>query len=127
MSDLVAFLIARLDEDEAAARKSIEVVGREPWQADHWDEMHPADAAHFERWLPARVLREVDAKRRIVEDYRISAAACRRVTGSALDSPGYRSMRGGRDAFRSACVSLAAAYSDHPDYPEAAAGKDGGQ
>ena len=100
VDDLTAFLNARLDEDEQYAR-----------DPDGWNEYDPG-----ERGEPARVLRDVEAKRRIVDDYRISVNACRNVTGTELDSPGYKSMCGGRDAFRSACAALAAVYSDHPDY-----------
>jgi len=83
--DLIAFLNARLDEDEDGA----------PQQPD-----------------PARVLREIAAKRRIVDDYRVTAAAVRDVTGTDLDTPGYHSMRGGRDALGSCVRLLATVYSD---------------
>src|SRR6266851_3549381 len=68
MNEIVDFLTARLDEDEAAAKASLEAM-REPWQADHWQEMHPADERHYVRWDPARVLREVEANRAILEFY----------------------------------------------------------
>lgn len=76
MDDLVAFLRARLDEDEAAARAA----SAGPWvqqvgyisggpdgrvhvaqQAQAWN------ADHIARHDPARVLAEIDAKRRIVD------------------------------------------------------------
>ncbi|MEU5742039.1 DUF6221 family protein [Streptomyces tendae] len=84
-NDLVQFLHARLDEDERTARAA--TAG--PWRAnkhkygaevytesgegvafDHdaggvgWD-----DADFIAEWDPARVLREIDAKRRIVDRY----------------------------------------------------------
>lgn len=85
--DLIAFLNVRLDKDEASA----------PNQPD-----------------PARALREVAAKRRIVDDYRITVTAVRNVTGADLDTPGYHSMRGGRDALESCVRLLAAVFDDQP-------------
>lgn len=125
--DLTEFITARLDERERRAKAALAdladdgltwdgfVQGR--WKAsalaaddDLFDYIDDCD--------PARVLREVEAKRRILDDYRITAGACRRMTGPELDTPGYRAMCAGRDAFRSACASLAKAWSDHPDYQE---------
>lgn len=73
-------------------------------------------AAHIARHDPARVLREVEAKRRILDDYRIAVSACRNVTGAELDTPGYRAMCAGRDALKSCVVQIAAVWSDHPGY-----------
>lgn len=80
---LVEFLRARLDEDDAAAREAWapnwpdpltwfseeETVGRvdEHWDIDSFGSAGlKADARHIARHDPARVLAEVDAKRRIV-------------------------------------------------------------
>jgi hypothetical protein len=102
MSDLVAFLTARLDEDEAAAAAALESAGlREPFQVDHWDEMSRDDARHFARWDPARVLREVDAKRRILA-----------LQDPAECEPGPYYWLAANAALR----ALAAVYADHPDY-----------
>ena len=105
--DLTEFLCARLDEVEAAAN----AVAGAALDA-HWtpESIAEDERTRVARYGPARVLREVEAKRRIVEDYRIAASAVMR-TENASDS-----MYAGRDAFRSACVTLAAVYSDHPDY-----------
>jgi hypothetical protein len=116
MNELIEFLKARLDEDERAARGlagATTFVGGRP---DFYGCGGPAAEAYWEHFPPHRELREVEAKRRIVDDYRIAVGAVSRATGPELDSPGYRAMRAGRDAFRSACVSLAAVYSDHPDF-----------
>ena len=59
MTDLVAFLRARLDEDERIARDGEGAC----WHVDYCDEDGPVFMARFD---PARVLREVEAKRRIV-------------------------------------------------------------
>ena len=136
---LTEFATARLDEDEEWLRTLTAAAKRSAAKAtpkDMADVMgmvmtvvaDPEAQAMYERWADGpcyppssaeRVLREIEAKRRIVDDYRISVSACRNVTGSALDSPGYKSMRGGRDALRAACVAHAAVYSDHPDYAQA--------
>ena len=103
VDDLIAFLRARLDEDEQAARAATPG----PWQAEpavdsayslpsalvfrtdvdrnapwsnEWvspwvvqpdsegsEGIEPADAEHIARWDPARVLAEVEAKRRMLE------------------------------------------------------------
>ena len=105
-SDLVAFLRARLDEDEAAAK-----TGSDPgWRSDgpylgwvaggiaaqfKWT----TDAAHAARHDPARVLREVAAKRAILDEAESELA-----DDLAAVMP--------RDRLR----HLAAVYSDHADY-----------
>jgi hypothetical protein len=67
VTDIVDFLRARLDEDEQAAREadtSAEMVTGIPRSyAD------APVAVHISRWHPARVLAEVDAKRRIIDEH----------------------------------------------------------
>ena len=99
MDDLIAFLRARLDDDEQTARASIghsagHLNGADPlllaiWKVtdrpatgtfvttrDQWDrstEIVPTyggmHAAHIARHDPARVLAEADAKRRILDEH----------------------------------------------------------
>jgi hypothetical protein len=92
-ADLVAFLRQRLDEDEQVARAAIgkpsptnEGLGPGVWRAGGgiWDEVvdgddmtiyaegghTPEQAQHIARWDPAAVLREVEAKRRIIDLHR---------------------------------------------------------
>lgn len=118
MDDLIAFVTARLDEDEWSAR-GMEVAG-ESWElarnsptepdwtvcvrldpltlegrADVWRE----DAGtHIARYHPARARREITAKRAILADHLYDDQAC----GHAIE---------GCPARR-----LTAVYSDHPDY-----------
>lgn len=79
MDDLIAFLRARLDDDEAAARVAAALT-RSPWTTEGSTVMcgdglpvagiedgESATAAHIARWDPVRVLAEVDAKRRILD------------------------------------------------------------
>lgn len=74
--DLVAWLRAQLDEDAMFAR---EAVDREWFSADNYVESRDggevarfeikADARHASGWSPARVLAEVAAKRRIIDEH----------------------------------------------------------
>jgi hypothetical protein len=120
--DLVAFLRARLDEDEATARaaaglrwfldstedsdqRSIRYTGPSTLRpgdlADYYvaDRVDEHDAAHIARHDPARVLREVEAKRAIVDAYENSTE------GSIV-----------WDVLGFAATTLAAIWRDHPDY-----------
>ena len=109
MSDIAAFIGARLDEDEAAARA---VPGRAWYEPDDDRFSHYKDAAHIARHDPARVLREVTAKRAILTRH------------SPVTEPG----RGTRCGWCSGefdvawpcedARSVAAIWSDHPDYQE---------
>jgi uncharacterized protein DUF6221 len=85
--DLVTFLRARLDEDEARTRD-------EPM--DQWHTIECGyDICEYgydcSCAVPARVLREVETKRRIVERY-------------------------ADDSFPPEIFDIAAVYADHPDY-----------
>jgi hypothetical protein len=123
MTDLVEFLRARLDEDEAVARAAAPppwnafigsvTSGAPPNDEEFCDLIPPgeskgddASAAHIARHDPARVLREVEAKRQIVE-------RCERElrdyvgTGAQAALP-YLLLR-----------ALARPYADHPDYDSA--------
>lgn len=109
MSDLVRFLRARLAEDEQAAREA----GNRRWLEEDniislWPEREDdgfmswptrADARHAARHDPARVLAEVEAKRRIIEDFTY-----------------WQPHDAGFDALELAVQALALPYSDHPAY-----------
>ena len=129
MTDLIAFLNARLDEDEAAA----EAADPGPWESTApslWVDApaagiivqtrHFEDAAHIARHDPARVLREVEAKRAIMAEHYPG-------TTWAGDAPEGLEICAGEEgdgdtwqmAIRWPCPQirqLAAVYSDHPDY-----------
>ncbi len=102
--DLVTFLRARLDEDETVSRAAL---GPTVLIAD--DKLRPApdQATHVRRHDPARVLREVEAKRRIVDRY-------------ADVQDGWVAMDECPDCLfpgaRWLLQTLALSYSDHPDY-----------
>jgi hypothetical protein len=127
MDDLAAFIEARLAEDEAMAMAAAadvnRLAGRANWTSEArmvTDAEDPdwaiADlspfiddeclARHIARHDPARVLREVAAKRAIVADHapsEVAPDACRRCKGGM--------------AFPCRTIRhLAAAWSDHGDY-----------
>jgi Family of unknown function (DUF6221) len=133
MDDLIAFLAARLDEDEAAAKAA---QAPSPWKAavhesDHWivtdatgepliyDEGTPSleEAAHIARHDPARVLRDVAAKRAILAEHGPASGGrdadrCR-VCTAVHDGHATR--------FRAPCPTLlflAAIWSDHAAYQQ---------
>ena len=85
---LVEFLTARLDEDESYARHD--------------------ETPHSGPGSTARVLREVEAKRRIVD----VAAEC----ADGMWHTGYTC--GAENGYADILDHLAAVYADHPDYRE---------
>lgn len=137
--DLVAFLRARLDEDEQAAREAAGEVEESSWigsqESGHpwryqnqgvWGEHDGLCAEaprvadtdrraiqdHIARHDPDRVLAEVAAKRALVDDY---AEVAELDTEDAEPEFAY-----GRAAGLGIAVRLiAAAYAAHPDYREA--------
>jgi hypothetical protein len=126
VTDLAAFLLARVAEDEAVANRfngsaysrwkfepdpnrsriGGRVVGLTPYAevANDWSSPHgPAGyigiSPHIARWDPARVLAECDAKRRIAEDLNHS---------QPHDSDWLTA--------QTVLRLLVLPYSDHPDY-----------
>lgn len=141
MDDLVTFLRARLDEDaEAALSAALGRSKYAAWRAEETDvytqevilsghahrvadtgPTHPraddyeedaARAAHIARHDPARVLREVEAKRRIVD-----LCAPPLVDVTDLHSTGREFIQGkGAPWGEPVLRLLALPYADHPDY-----------
>ncbi|WP_052397247.1 DUF6221 family protein [Streptomyces sp. NRRL F-5123] len=139
MDDLVAFLRARLDEDEAIVRTLAEPPdwhtgpGDDPGWTDesvvcmwppehhtpyeqdkHWRGLtasSPELAAHIARHDPARVLRDIEAVRGVLGIYDQMAPG--------LDGPDAGTRGAARmtlHILRPALRHLARAYADHPDY-----------
>lgn len=118
------FLLARIAEDEAAARRSMSPA---PWIVDgtsvvmrqgstdttivnDW-QASDGDLAHIARQSPARVLAECEAKRRIVGE-------CGDVIDmerTSEEDPRYAWTAG---LARRTLWSLAFPYSDHPDFDD---------
>jgi hypothetical protein len=129
--DLVAWLRAQLDEDERLA-KAAAVDGGPDWApdgtflADLIDPLpsqrraHPEriflltqeDADHIARHDPARVLREVEAKRRIIDAYE---EACERVR-NPVTADNRAAARIAQFELEGVVRLLAAAYADRPGY-----------
>lgn len=132
--DLVAFLRARLDEDEQVARAAVAgpwfaSPGRHADAAEYIIDSCPgaagdivsqsygeggvlgmANANHIARHNPARVLAEVDAKRRFINEY-----AENREAADAEQCP--NEWNGGIDMLGSFVLPvLALPYRNHPDY-----------
>jgi hypothetical protein len=136
-TDLIAFLNARLDEDEAAAKDAsgsdwrpggsvwmmrahpseVQMVRTDAGLAVIHDDGSPSDAEaiHIARHDPARVLREVAAKRRIVGEL------ANEVNTIDADRDGWTGVHD-RDLAADPLLgevmlrTVAAIYSDHPDY-----------
>jgi serine/threonine protein phosphatase PrpC len=127
MSDLVAFLNARLGEDEAAANAVQD--NSAPWPGQweprerhalqthngwvlavadgHGGDFRSGVVEHIARHDPARVLRDVEARRRIIARY------------EATQPPGYAEQEAQGWLLLDVIRDLTAAYSDHPDYDPA--------
>jgi len=108
---LTAFLNARLDEDEVAANAAAGATEGTDWipLAPSPDTPYRAFRHHIARHDPARVLREVEARRAIL------AEAQRAISSIPL---GHR-----HDFIMMMLRQCAAVWSDHPDYlPEWAPG-----
>lgn len=136
MSELADFITARLEDDEAAAMALGPVEGR--WvivTSEHGDEALLASETrghaylslplpmldflrHIIRHDPARVLREVTAKRARLAYYLDAQAKLDHIIAHPGEmSPGDQGMWLGKTAAaRMACRHDATAWSDHPDY-----------
>lgn len=95
MDDLVAWLRQQLDEDERVALAAAQLAQTRDWWASAEGKVHDANAEgyrnllggenawsldeigeHIARWDPARVLAEVEAKRRVLDRYEDALARC---------------------------------------------------
>jgi Family of unknown function (DUF6221) len=118
MSDLalIAFLRVRADEDEAVAKAAADSGGNEMWftkeAASAWFDTQVA--AHVIRFDPSRVLREVAARRKIINAYESAATADR--YSLSLDAAPIDHYQSGLEV---AVRALAAVDAAHPDYKPA--------
>ncbi|MEU2730085.1 DUF6221 family protein [Streptomyces griseoviridis] len=128
MDELVEWLGAQLDEDERIARAA----GGDAWRRQEhasdtvaiydskgepvvYDEGWPTEEqrAHIAAYDPARVLREIDAKRRVLRDLASAEVALR------ATEPGrgpHELMTGATNSWRAVVKVLAAVYADRPGY-----------
>jgi hypothetical protein len=129
VDDLVQFLRDRLDETAAKARAAAEELGADWYYDDGFvlarregdqvvtgsqDFLERERGEHIALHDPARVLAEVEAKRRLVDEFA--------QTGSVPDTPERRASPHWRGDFgylqglARAVHLLALPYADHPDY-----------
>jgi hypothetical protein len=130
VDDLTAFVKARLDEEE------FEIKGPPGWRVEHWtavrygdnpsgrnwridadggrcvvDGVPAPDAGYMVTYDPARMLREIAAKRAILARYERAAAVPASVSSFVRGQD-----RGYAEACLDAIRDLGAAWSDHPEY-----------
>ncbi|MFI6251485.1 DUF6221 family protein [Streptomyces sp. NPDC051016] len=131
MDELVRFLRARLDEDEKRLWHMRKQVIDRPWSAFPYDAggwrigipngqdgfvvargMEQAAAEHIVVAAdPARVLRDIEAKRAIVNEYA-------EVASNDTDGA-YEYAVGWANALGTAARQLASVYADHPEFQDA--------
>jgi len=110
MSDLVAFLKAQMDEDEAAANAAWGVEWDWRYIAQPFGERPSiAHTVHIARHDPARVLRDVEADRKLLAIYA-------EVADMDRDDPEPEYAYGRAVGLGEAVRLRAARFSDHPDY-----------
>jgi hypothetical protein len=97
--DLLSFLLGRLTDDEIAARTLITSIEARPFESI----THTAD--HASRHGPVRILREVAAKRAIVQMWQDGLRAHADLLPVA-----------GLDIADAVITALVAVYADHPDF-----------
>jgi hypothetical protein len=127
-----AFLNARLDEEEAAVK------GPPGWRLEHWsavryaekasgrdwrvdaeprcivDSVAKDDAEHIARYDPARVLREIEADRKLIAAYVAARADVPPVDDWYEVADGVKI--GLADGLEAAVKIRAERFGDHPDY-----------
>lgn len=107
--DLAAFLRERLNEDEQAERAAV---------GSCWHECEDGDLAFHERFDAARVLREIQAKRRILDEHQPGHPGPGGRPGCAVCDIGARSC-GCMGSGHYPCLTvrlLALPYASHPEY-----------
>ena len=108
MDDLVQFLRARLDEDAAAASQC---AGDGQWTPEaiafYGPDLSPEVRGHMARHDPARVLAEVDAKRKLLTEYE---------EVQHDEDASYEWAGGWTNGLRHAAALLALPYATPPDY-----------
>jgi hypothetical protein len=125
MDDLTAFITARLDEDEAIAKAA---ANRHWLTDDNIITLHPehdgdgfmswptrADAQHAANHDPARVLREVAAKRAVLAWY-ADALDASKLFKEKLGTGTH--MATAAESYLNVMRGYAAVWSDHPDYKQ---------
>lgn len=108
--DIAEFLRARLDEDEAARSKLFDFdrdAGGPDLYVGNEDQLIISGA---------RVFREVEAKRRILDAYEETAASVAKLTAERAHGAIVMSVEAAMTALQLAVRYHAAVYDQHPDY-----------
>jgi len=128
--NIVEFITARLDEDEALARRpppnwrqigktgvivASDGTSAEECGACYWDGV----AEHIVHHDPARVLAEVKAKRAIVQAHQKFGLEAALVEHKGYDALNYHRNQAMAHALNVVLRYLALPYADHPDYDPA--------
>ena len=113
MDDLIAFLRGRLDEDEQTARAADPGLNYLIGAVEYAYDKVELDQRHAIRHNPARVLAEVDAKRRIVDE---CAYWIDKINTSGTDKYPYPNLAERGEVVLPVLTLLALPYADHPDY-----------
>lgn len=120
--DMADFLLARIAEDEEAARAAHVTTALPPiWDTGLFYGPSGPASEHIARHHPARVLAECEAKRRIMDAHNIEHECIEVFTdlgGAAIIASGSLIENG---VLREGCQTLrllALPYADHPDYDE---------
>jgi hypothetical protein len=137
MDDLVRWLTAQLDADEETARATDKTLAQRnlQWAAEPVNdafsrvltargyvvgtgEFNPEDSAHIAEWDPARVLREIDTKRQLLDEHQdVNDGSC----GTCVDGEWGYPIHGGSSPQRFPCRTLrllALPYADRPGFRE---------
>jgi hypothetical protein len=130
IDEMITFVRLQLDEDE---QKALAIDAKEWAEDSSWfkDMLDPLpsqrrerpgwlpmitveDVRHIARHDPARVLREVEARRRLIDQYEAMRAGVEAAAGTIL--AGAAKVRLG--AYEMAVKIMALPYSDHPGFRE---------
>lgn len=106
----------RYENQRGETMQAVDVKGsRILWYEQIWvkGDSEGSVAAHIARYDPARALREVEAKRRHLETYRMLVAAVQ--TGTVAES---KSLGSAKAIAWGAVLMDAWAWADHPDYQQ---------
>ncbi|WP_030917351.1 DUF6221 family protein [Streptomyces sp. NRRL B-24720] len=119
--DLVQFLRDRLDEDELTAKAADPGLGNLLSQVEYLDDEVQADERHIARHDPARVLREVDAKRGMIEIHTVVGGfedEDMTDLGLGCSECGYSAEYSDQGGWCDTVRLLAVPYADHADYQQ---------
>lgn len=113
-ADLVAFLRARYDEENAEAEKLADI---DDYSLDSWEitreETGEWNSYAYLRIAKKRALAEIEAKQRLVRDYE---DAVRSLAASEPNTPAHDLMTGAVSTLARTLRLLVLPYADHPDY-----------